>query len=238
LRSTTAASGSSGFSQYAQSRAIPQLTAGLAYSDAEFSPLAITAEGGRSSSLTSRLYLDQGRALYKWTAKHREFFHLGSHIVMIPSIKGQWATRDRYSYILGLATTEGRSQSLLDSVGSDEAARLVARGYPGIQILSRASTAAALDFVLPVARIFGGWGTNPAYLDNLALTAFGERTQFHGFTTSAARTLHAVGAGLRLGSELFRIPLNFGVEYHVGFETLAGGRKELFVDIRAPAVSF
>lgn len=213
-------------SPVSQTRHVPSIEGRLSYSDAESSTLAITAEKGRSTVLGARLYFDDPTPTWKALIKDSEYLSLTEHSVLVPTLKASWTSRQS-TYSLSQVNVEGRVGDLFETLSGDSLDELSIRGYPGRLFYSRAAGGASLDYRFPLLRIFRGWGTNPAYLDNLFGFAFAEATYFPGTTVST--TLPSAGAGLRLSGDVFlHIPVVLSLEYHRGFREEYGGRGEFF----------
>jgi hypothetical protein len=119
---------------------------------------------------------------------------------------------------------------------ADNLNQLTLRGYPSYTYFSRAGAVAALDFRFPLGRIFEGWGTNPAFLD-----------QFYGFSFAEISTLSfanlnylfpCVGGGLRLTTELLFIPITLSTEYHAGLRKDLRGADDLFFQMIVNPLKF
>lgn len=209
-----------------KSRTIPSIDTTLTFANTESSPLAITSEGGRSTQIGTRSYFPSGqKPIWKGLIKDTEYIHVARNTVLVPSAKASWVSRVTDDAAVNL---QGRSSgTLVSSLTSDSLDELGIRGYPSTYIEARGAATAALDFRFPLFRIFRGWGTNPAYLDELFGFTFAEATWIP--MRSASLTLPSAGAGLRLSTEfLLNVPLVFSVEYHQGFQKRAFGTGELF----------
>lgn len=214
-----------------KSRFVPTVDALLTYSNTRSSRLAVTAERGRRLILGVRRYNDSDRENYKAIAKNAEYWNLGDHVVLSPSLKGVMVSKRNSRYLDANAVIRGREDRIVNPLPSDNFDEIGIRGYPYLLATSRKFVTGALDLNFPVAQIFRGWGTNPVFFDQLTMNLFGELTYAPDYIPEA-RKLGSVGAGLRLSSDwLLHIPLTFAVDYHHGFNELVGTGGEAFFSV-------
>ncbi len=218
---------------------VPNLDAVLAYSNQETSSLAVTSEGGRLAQVGLRTYLLAEKALLKAFFQDQEFLRLAPHMILTPSIAGEWTSTQSSTYPWANALLQGRSiQSLVNPMSGNSLNVLGIRGYPGIVYTGVGVLRPALDFSVPLARIFGGLGTSRVFFQSLYAVAFAETSVLWQAAGGAPQIRPAVGGGLRLSSEVFYLPVTLGAEYHLGLNSAAGGRPDLFFNILVSGMSF
>jgi hypothetical protein len=210
----------------------------IAYSDVDSSRLAITAEQGRSTLLGTRAYLQPDQIVWKGLFEDIEHFRVTQHSILVPSVKASMSSTLSTSYRASNVVTQGRIVRLTDSFPSDSFGQLAIRGYPKQIFYSRSAAVGALDYRFPLIRIFRGWGTNPVFLDNLYGFTFAE-TSVYPSQEPGHFALPSAGVGIQLSTELFiHVPVVTSVEYHQGFQTDAGGKGEIFVQLGLGAFGF
>lgn len=218
----------------ATSPIVPSVYALLSYSNAETSPLAITSEGGRFAEIGGRVYFDtaSNQTIFKLLGLYQEYIEIANHHVIFPTLKGQWVSQVSSNFPSANANLLGRGNQFVlgNSLGGfwglpygDTFNQLAIRGYPYTSFSANAVATASLDYQFPILRIFGGWGTNPAFLDNLYGRAFIETSWSPG-----TLWLPSVGGALRLSTELFFIPITLSLDYQEGLNTAEGGARDLF----------
>lgn len=219
-----------------QSQYVPQLSAGLFYSDAESSALGISPEGGRHTSLAGRLYIDSGNYTWKGVLTDTEYVRITDHSVLVPSIKAAWTSSRSTTFTGANVVVRGRLNQWLNGSLSDSLDQLTIRGYPQRAFLTRAAAVGAMDYRFPLLRIYRGWETVPAFLDHLWGFVFTEAAYFPASDINAT-VLPSVGAGVRLGAKfLIHVPVTFSLEYHHGFREALGGQGELFFGVNVSAL--
>ena len=210
----------------------------LSFSNQETSNLAVFSEGGRSAHLGVRSYFLPETVVWKAFFQEKEFLRLGQHTILSPSIAGEWVSEMGQSYPMSGALLRGRGSSgLTNTVLGDSLDWLGIRGYPNRLLGGGGVIRPSLDFRMPISRIFGGLGTYRFFFNNLYTLAFAE-TSIWRSSQGQITYLPAVGAGIRLSSEIFYIPVTWGVEYHYGLNAEAGGRQDLFLNIQVTGFSF
>jgi hypothetical protein len=215
----------------------PSLDETLSFSNVENSNLGVVPEAGRLTQIGLRTYLFSDRQIWKGFFLDREYFRLTNHTILSPSIKGLWASGINLGYPLSAAVTAGRgSQSVISPFYSDNLNQITIRGYPYTIFYPLFSSVAALDLTFPILRIFGGWGANPLFLDNLYGFVFGETSYLTQSGQSAL--LPSAGGGLRLSSELFsNLFTTFSLELHQGFAQTYGGTTDFFFQVFLSALN-
>jgi hypothetical protein len=171
-------------------------------------------------------------------ASDTEALNLGKHMVLVPQVRGAWASRSSDTFTNSNVVVVGRYHRLINSIPGDNFDQLSLRGYPGQEFLSRAAAIGSLDFRFPLFRLFSGWGTNPVFFENLSGFTFAETALFpkNGGGTVA---LPSAGGGAILAMDAFiQFPLNVSVEYHHGFRAVDGGTGEVFFGVNVAPVLF
>ncbi len=200
-------------------------TARVVFTTGRSSRLSVSQESGSRSELGARLHFLEPENVWKGYASHTQYLQLADHWVFQPRIQGLVASRKVSDTSSTNAVVSGRSGGILGSFSSDGLDELRVRGYPGQTYYSKAASLLSGDLVFPLARIFRGWGTNPLYTENLTGFLFAENAWFPVSGTN----LPAVGGGAKLELQVFhRVPIEFSVQYHQGFNVDLGGTGELF----------
>jgi len=186
------------------------------------------------TKIGARLYdLDGNRDLYKGIFKHSQFFHLGGHAVLTPTLKAMKVNRRDFSFLDASALSRGKRGRLLNPYYTDDFDEFGIRGYPLVSFSSREAITLSTDLNFPISAIFRGWGTNPLFFDQLSMQLFAEDT-YRPSASSKFQHLTSAGAGLRLGvNALLYIPFTLGADYHYGFNKDAFGQGEFFISITA-----
>jgi hypothetical protein len=214
-------------------RYVPREDILLDYTARRASKLAVVTERGSSTQLGVRRYDLGEREIYKGIFRHTHYFDLGKHTVLFPSFRAMKVSHRDFSYLEASALNRGKRDQILDPLYSDSFDEFGIRGYPGMTISSTEAYTLSTDLRFPIAQIFRGWGTNPIFLDQLAMQVFAEDT-YRPDASSRYQHLPSAGAGLRLGVDaLLVLPLNLGVDYHYGFNKDAGGEGEVFFSVTA-----
>ena len=217
---------------------IPTTSFLLGYSNLVTSNLALTSESGRATYVGTKAYFINGEADWKAMFIDQEHIYLGNHWTLNPSIKGIWSTHLSSDLTSANANLSGRiPQNIFGTFAGDGFDQLSIRGYPNTLFSSKAAGVASLDLFFPIARIFGGWGTNPVFLDNLYGFAFLES----GYFPYSGVTLPSTGGGLRLSTEISFFPLVLSLEYHQGLKSgisSNSGASDLFFQAMLGALSF
>lgn len=224
----------------AKSRYIPSADANLVYAELESSRLAITPEGGRVLQLSTRSYFGlETPTTVKGLFKGTEYIETFKHMVLVPSVAASAVSHYSETYALADVLVQGRTSGLLfNSLASDDLDQIVFRGYPDRTYFVKSAAVGALDYRFPLLRIFQGWGTHPAFLENLFGFVFAESAYFPA-SEPGAQFLPSYGGGLRLSSTLFvYLPLIFSLEYHKGTYVPGGGAGEVFFQIGAGNFTF
>lgn len=217
-----------------QTRLIPEQDLLLEYQNTRSSRAAVTQERGNLTSIGLRRYdLEGGRDLYKGIFKHAQYFHLGGHAVLIPTLKAMKVNRRDSSFLDASALSRGKRGRLLNPSYTDDFDEFGIRGYPLVTFTSREAITLSTDLKFPIAAIFRGWGTNPLFFEQLSMQLFAEDT-YRPSASSKFQHLPSAGAGLRLGvNALLYIPFTLGADYHYGFNKDAFGQGEFFISITA-----
>ncbi len=221
-----------GYSYMGSTLLVPSLDALLTYSDAEVSPLAISAEAGRVSQLGSRVYFDEGGSeVWKTLALDEEFLRVTQHSVLVPELKGSWVSHTSLDYAPADVVVQGRFPQIVNSFAANDFDQLTIRGYPLQTFYAKAAAVGSLDYRFPLLHIFRGWGTNPFFLDNLMGVTFAEASYFP-YQEPGTSLLTSAGGGAQLTVDLFNnVPLTFAIEFQKGFQTSAGGANDLFFEV-------
>ena len=216
---------------------LPSLDFLITFSNPVNSSLAIVPEGGRFSQIGTRTSLYDSEPNVKLLLIDQEYIPVHSHIVLVPALKTTWSSR-----ISGLASAgsvlQGRiPQQILGSTGSDSLNQLWIRGYPGRRTLSsRWVSVASLDLYFPILRIFRGWGLNPLFLNDITGNIFIESSYFPFNSNSIF--LPSAGAGIKLNTDIFTLPITFSLNFQQGFRWQSGGKSDLFFEVLLGALNF
>ncbi len=229
-------SGAGGSQLLGMSPWMPVVVGGVSYSNQELSPLALAPEADRAGSLVLAHYGLERDASWKLVAQNTENFRLAKHLVLSPAARLAWSSFAGESFSFNSAVVQGRTLNLLSPFLGNNVNQLSVRGYPGQLFWGRAAATLAVDCEIPLLRIFQGLGTTPLFADNFYLNVFLEHTLIAG-ERGGQQGLPAVGAGLRLSTELFYFPVLFGLDYHKGFNRALGGVSDFFFQIQVAALS-
>ncbi len=222
---------------YYTQRAALSMDASLIFNNLETSDLSISPEEGTYSVLGARLYLNLDQPIWKALWINQDYFRIAKHTVISPSFKGLWSSQISPQYFWANSILEGRiPNQIIGAFNGNGFDLLSLRGYPNHYYVSNAATVAAVDLTFPLARIFGGWGTNPFFLDNLYGNVFAEVGYLPPI--GSPLILPSAGGAIRLSSEIFFIPLTFSAEYQYGFRLDRGGGPDLFFQVLTQGLSF
>lgn len=204
-------------SQYEFSKAaIPSVVASLTYSNAEssrqgpFPEAGWTILGGTQALFNSA----QAQPAWKYLIDARTFLEVADHQVLTPRVAFLGSTFltdniDSYTQLesaSGLGSTQGGSSSLLS---------LGIRGYPGLDVITRAAARSSLDYAFPLKFLFQGGQTSPLFFSQLYGLLFAENTTIFGRTQ--LYQLPSVGAGVGLDfTLLYRLPLKAALQIQRG----------------------
>lgn len=214
-----------------RSRYVPTQDFSLTYSSTRSSRFAIKAERGSKTVIGTRRYDDSERENFKLIAKHAQYFHLGSHFVLTPTLKATRVTKRNSRYSDANVILEGRNDRLFNPFPQDSFDEFGIRGYPNLLLATKEAASAALDLDFPLAQIFRGWGTYPLFFNQLSMNLFGEWNHLPK-ASRTFRDLTSAGGGIRLSTQWFyNIPLVLSADYHQGFKKDALGKGEAFFAI-------
>ena len=219
-----------------RTRHVPRYDLLLDYTAVRTSQYAVAAERGSTTQAGVRQYDLGARDVYKGIFRHTQYFHLGRHTVLFPTLRAMKVSRRDPLYFDASAINRGKRDRIIEPLYSDSFDEFGIRGYPDTTFSTREAVTLSTDLRFPLSQIFRGWGTNPIFLNQLAMQIFAEDT----YRPSAAprfQHLPSAGAGLRLGFDaLLILPLTLGVDYHYGFNKDAFGQGEVFVSLTASSL--
>lgn len=220
-----------------KTRLIPQQDVTLEYRNTRSTRLAVTQERGNTTLFGVRRYdLGEPEDIYKGIFKHSQYFNLGGHAVLTPTLKAMKVNRRDFSFLTASALTRGKRSRVINPLYSDDFDEFGVRGYPLISISSLEALSLSTDLKFPVSQIFRGFGTNPLFLDQMAMNLFIEDT-YRPSALPRFQHLPAVGAGLKLGvTALLYLPFSLGVDYHYGFNENLNGQGEVFFSVTAASL--
>ncbi len=219
-----------------RTRYVPREDLTLNYTGVRASKLAVAAERGHSTQLGVRRYDLGERQIYKGIFRHTQYFDLGNHAVLFPSVRAMKVSHRDFSYLDASALSRGKRNRIFEPLFSDSFDEFGIRGYPNTSISSTEAVTVSTDLRFPLAQIFRGWGTNPVGLSQLAMQFFAEDT-YRPEASNKFQHLPSAGVGLRLGVDaLYLLPLNLGVDYHYGFNKDAFGEGEIFFSVTASSL--
>ncbi len=219
----------------AKSYWVPYLDTNLVFSESYRSYLAITNEKGRQTQLGGRTYFNSGQTFIKGFFTDVEYLRadfLLEHSVFVPAVTYSWVNRSvGTGYLDTNVTVEGRqSGRWINTLPANSLDQISVRGYPEQTYYSKQALEGSLDYRFPIAPIFRGWGTNPAFLEYLHGFVFGEAVWFP--SGRKVKSLPSAGGGLQADLTLFNlIPLTASTEYHKGFREDVGGTGEVFFQL-------
>jgi hypothetical protein len=214
---------------------VPYVDTRLVFQESYRSHLAITNEKGRQSEVGARYYFNSGQTFVKSYVSDTEYLRtdfLLEHSVLVPALNYSWVNRSTGSgYLDTNVTVEGRqSGRFFNTLPESSLDQLSVRGYPQQTYFSKQALQGSVDYRFPIAPIFRGWGTNPAFLEYLHGFVFGEAVWFPN--GRMIKSLPAAGGGLQADLTFFNaIPLTASTEYHKGFRESVGGTGELFFQL-------
>lgn len=217
-------------------RNVPELDVSFHFTNYRSSRLAVAPERGSDTLIGVRRYDLGNRDIFKGIFKHVQYFDLGNHVVLFPTLKAMKVNRRDFTYLDASALSRGKRSRILNPLFADNFEEFGIRGYPSIQFSSREVITLSADLRFPLAQIFRGWGTNPLFFEQLALQLFAEDT-YRPSAISIAQHLPSAGAGLRFGvNALLYLPLTLGVDFHHGFNKDAYGQDEVFLSVSAASL--
>jgi Tol biopolymer transport system component len=207
-------------SQYEFSKnAIPSVVATMTYSNAEFSrqgpfpEAGWTIVGGTQALFNSAV----AQPAWKYLLDARTFLEIADHQVITPRISFLGSTFltdniDSYTQLesaSGVGSTQGGSSSLLT---------LGVRGYPGLDVITRAAARSSIDYAFPLTFLFRGGQTSPLFFSQIFGLVFVENTTIFGRTR--LYQLPSVGTGVGLDfTALYRLPLRATLQIQRGLNT-------------------
>lgn len=210
---------------------LPNIDAGFIFNNSRSSRLGTIWEEGRQLFAATRMYVDQDRQIWKAVLTDQEFYHLGNHFVLSPTLKASYSNRIGTQPRVSDVIVQGRSSSIFGAFPQDNLDQIAIRGYPLYAYHTQAATQASADFTLPLLNIYRGAGLLPAFLRSLTAFCFAESTWFPNKDYPIS-LLPSVGGGIRLNTQLFiRVPLSFSIEYQYGFAKTMGGRSDFFLQM-------
>ncbi len=204
-------------SQYEFSKsAIPSLVATMTYSNAEFSRQGPFPEAGWTIIGGTQALFNSAVAqpAWKYLIDARKFFEIADHQVITPRVAFLGSTFltdniDSYTQLesaSGVGSTQGGSSSLLT---------LGVRGYPGLDIITRAAARTSIDYAFPLTFLFRGGQTSPLFFSQIFGLVFVENTTIFGRTRLFQ--LPSVGTGVGLDfTALYRLPLRATLQIQRG----------------------
>jgi Tol biopolymer transport system component len=219
----------------AKSYWVPYLDTRLVFNESYRSNLAITTEKGRQSEIGSRVYFNSGDTFVKGYASDTEYLRadfLLEHSVLVPSVTYSWVDRSVSSgYLDTNVTVQGRQTGrFINTLPMSSLDQLSIRGYPEQTYYSKQAAVGSIDYRFPIAPVFRGWGTNPAFLEYIHGFVFGESAWFPN--GRKVKALPSAGGGLQADLTIFNaIPLTASTEYHKGFREDFGGTGEVFFQL-------
>ena len=217
----------------------PSIDLGVQFSNLETSRLAISSEGGQASQLAVRYYALPQLPSWKVFFDTTRYIRLKEHVILSPELKATWVSQFNSIYPFANAVTLGRSaEQILGSFSGDSLGQLSIRGYPGEAFYSQFSLIPSLQLNFPISRVFRGWGTNLAFLDNLSGFTFFDAAILKQDTTRPARFLPSWGGGLQLSTELLFLPVTFSAEFHRGLNLQFKGKSDFFIQVMATGLNF
>lgn len=217
-------------------RNVPELDASLHFTNTRSSRLAVAPERGSDTFFGVRRYDLGERDIFKGIFKHVQYFNLGKHVVLFPTLKAMKANRRDLSYLDATPLSKGKRTRLLNPLYSDSFDEFGIRGYPLATFSTREVVTLSADLRIPLAQIFRGWGTNPLFFEQLSLQLFAEDT-YRLNSLSIARHLPSAGVGFRLGlNALLYLPLTLGADFQHGFNKDAYGQDEIFLSVTAASL--
>ncbi|MBU6375956.1 MAG: PD40 domain-containing protein [Bdellovibrionales bacterium] len=221
-------------------RSAPTFSAELNYSGALSSRQSIWPEEGFRTRLGNKWSLGgwlgslegQRRTTTQalWIQSH--YFNLGNHVVLSP--RWQVALSNRPELQLA-----GRSGGVFDAIGESSFDSVVIRGYPKTFFSAKQAAVTALDLRFPIRRVERGWHTYPVFLESIQGLAFLESSVRRRESVGSWRGTASYGAGLLADFVLFySAPVSASVQFHQGTKMSAGGRPEVFLDLRLGQLFF
>jgi hypothetical protein len=221
---------------YYQNTFVPHIDGFITYTDTETSNLAVTPEAGRTAQFGARQYLTLSQSVTKFVASDVEHFRLVDHLVFSPYGYISWATSFS-PYAPADVLTQGRQKRILNPFAVTDLDQIPLHGYQNQSLYTRIAEIYGGQFTFPLARIFRGWGTNPAFLNNLYGFAYGE-TAVMPNDDYGEKLLPASGGGMTLtGIAFLQVPLSLTVEFDHGFKKDVGGDNEIYFELGIPSLS-
>lgn len=221
---------------YLNTRLVPQQDIEFEYRNTRSSRLAVTQERGNVTLFGVRRYDLGQQDIFKGIFKHTQYFNLGGHFVLTPTLKAMKVSRRDFSFLSASALSRGKRSRIINPLYSDDFDEFGIRGYPLLSISSREAITLATDLKFPVSQIFRGFGTNPLFLEQLSMNLFVEDT-YRPSALPRYQHLPSAGAGLKLGvTALLYVPFSLGVDYHYGFNKDIQGQGEVFFSVTAASL--
>lgn len=220
----------------------PYADALLLFTNTYSSRLAISPEDGRFTLLGERAFLSPGvRPVLKTMVSDSEYLRwfdwLWPHSVLVPTISYSWSTRPSPYSLTPVAVLGRASGPIVSSLPLTGLDQLALRGYPNQAYYAQSAGVGSLEYRFPIAQIFRGWGTNPAFLENVSGFVFGE-SAFFPSREPGTSFLPSAGGGLRANTEVFvDVPLIWSLELDHGFNEALGGANDLYFQFGIPNIS-
>ncbi len=207
---------------------VPAIVAALVFTDAQSTKLGFMPQTGNTIRLSAE---DQINTIDKYSnliylAGYQHYFDLGNTSVLTPQLKWLESTHPtQFSY----ARVQGKqTYDIADDGQYFDLSRLGIRGYSDVILAKKAAGVASLDYHFPINRSFFGFGTLPAFINQLHGFVFGELTYLPSISIAPV-TLPAFGGGLFLDTTLLiRVPVRFTLQYQDGLNKDYGGDSLVF----------
>ncbi len=235
--STDAVSASFLESEWYQRGIIPTVTTSLFASHARKSPLGFMPEFGASALLAheaSQLY--SYRTLHRMYLHAQSFHHLGNHWVFSPRFRGLHSTRLIPGAIDTYAQAQGRNSASPFSLGTGTSLDSIGiRGYSDRGFLGRWVAVPELDLHFPLAQLFSGFETTPAFIEQLHGFVFIESALLQGRSKIVA--LPSTGLGIVAdGAVLLYVPVSVSLQIHRGLNGGRGADTSVFIGLHSPGI--
>jgi len=202
------------------------------FSDVRNSRLGFMPEGGSTftTQTQARIYQDEF-TLWKFMTEYSRFISPGSHHVLNPKFRylgssHPYGQERSYSLLKGKST-----DNLFDRGRGFSLSQMQIRGYPNMNILTKSSLQAALDYHFPIDTFFSGSG--PTFLKQAHGFVFGETT----YIPKKGKHLPSFGLGITADATLlWNVPFSISAEMQFGTNKQFGGDQLFFISFETASL--
>lgn len=211
------------------------VAAGFRFGDADSFAYAISTEQGRGFGVTVRLRHpnlggDVESAELFWD--YSEYIPLWRRHVLAFRLNGAFGRGDAGRPAFYALSPAPERNVLLDAIDGIFFGSTVLRGYPGGTVRGDRYVLATLEYRLPIADVFAGFGTVPFFFRRVKLAVFTDWAQGRTSTLRLWPDTFRRSAGAELLSEAtlgWRLPMNVRLGYAHGIDDDGEGQLYFFL---------